>query len=112
MSKTMEEILNQYTNKIYEIYGKNLKKVILYGSYARGDFNVNSDIDIMILVDLSDDEIKNYAVALSEFTFDMNLDNDLMLMPIVKNEEHFSYWSAVYPFYKNIQNEGVSLYAA
>ena len=31
--------------------------ILLYGSYARGDFRPDSDIDIMILVDLSDDEI-------------------------------------------------------
>ncbi|MDO4468520.1 MAG: nucleotidyltransferase domain-containing protein [Bacillota bacterium] len=30
----------------------------MYGSYARGDYKENSDIDIMVLVKLSEAEIK------------------------------------------------------
>lgn len=112
MQSAIEAILREYVDKVQNLYGVHLKKVILYGSYARGDFTRESDIDIMILVDLSDSEIKQYAEVLSEITFNMNIDNDLMLMPIVKNQEHFRYWSAAYPFYRNVQNEGVSLYAA
>ncbi|MEG1458668.1 MAG: nucleotidyltransferase domain-containing protein [Acetivibrio sp.] len=109
---TNQMLLMKYVNEVQKIYGSHLKKVILYGSFARGDNNENSDIDIMILVDLSEEEIKNYSEKLSEVTFDMNLDNDIMIMPIVKNEIHFEYWLEVYPFYINIKNEGVSLYAA
>lgn len=53
----------------------------------------------MILVNLDDMEIKEYSDTLSSITFDMNLDNDLMIMLIVKNEEHFKKWIGVYPFY-------------
>ncbi|MFM6024422.1 MAG: nucleotidyltransferase domain-containing protein, partial [Dolichospermum sp.] len=31
------------------VYGNNLKQVILFGSYARGDFTSDSDIDILIV---------------------------------------------------------------
>jgi len=72
----------------------------------------DSDIDIMILVDLSDIEIKKYSEELSRLTFDISLDNDLLLMPIVKNIDHFQYWVETYPFYSNVKKEGVSLYAA
>ncbi len=112
MPLTMEDLLREYVDKVQNLYGESLKSVILYGSYARGDFTMDSDIDIMILVDISDDEIKQHAEALSDFTFDMNLEYDVMLMPIVKNQEHFRYWLEAYPFYKNVQSEGVPLYAA
>ena len=49
-----QDVLFQYVNRIHEIYGRELKAVILYGSYARGDYKADSDIDIMILLDLSD----------------------------------------------------------
>ncbi|MDD3369650.1 MAG: nucleotidyltransferase domain-containing protein [Lachnospiraceae bacterium] len=107
-----QELLVQYVNGIKEIYGTHLAMVLLYGSYARGDFNEESDIDIMILVDLQDGEIKEYAEKLSELTFEMNLQNDIMLMPMVKNIEHFEYWVRSYPFYGNVKSEGVTLYAA
>ena len=47
-------LLGQYVEEVKKIYGERLKSVILYGSYARGDFRPDSDIDIMIMVDLAD----------------------------------------------------------
>ena len=112
MSKILNELLKQYVDDIYKIYGNKLKSVILYGSYARGDFRPDSDIDIMILVDMTDDEIRMKGHALSEITFEYNFDNELEIMPIVKNQEHFNKWLRAYPFYNNIKKEGVELYAA
>jgi hypothetical protein len=45
-------------------------------------------------------------------TYDTNLDHDVMIMPIVKNEDHFNYWMPTYPFYNNVSKEGVALYEA
>lgn len=112
MHNTIEKILSQYIEELQKIYDTHLKSIILYGSYARGDFMPDSDIDIMILVDLSDTGIKEYSERLSRLTFNINLDNDLLIMPIVKNIEHFQYWVETYPFYSNVKKEGVPLYAA
>lgn len=112
MSKDLNIILKKYVEDVHKIYGEKLKTVILYGSYARGDFRTDSDVDIMILVDLSDDEIKTKRHILSDLTFDYNFENDLEIMPIVKNLDHFNKWLGAYPFYNNIKNEGVELYAA
>ena len=51
---TIKMLLDQYIKILQKIYGSHLKTVILYGSYARGDYKADSDIDIMILLDLSD----------------------------------------------------------
>lgn len=112
MPRVLKEILQKYVEDVHEIYGEKLKTIILYGSYARGDFRTDSDIDIMILVDLSDDEIRSKGHALSDLTFDYNFDNDLEIMPIVKNLDHFNKWLRAYPFYNSVRNEGVELYAA
>lgn len=106
----VNKILLQYASELQKIYDTHLKSIILYGSYARGDFTPNSDIDIMVLVDLPDIEIKDYSEELSQLTYDINLDNDLLLMPIVKNIDHFQYWVEAYPFYNIIKNEGIPLY--
>ncbi|WP_448902672.1 nucleotidyltransferase domain-containing protein [Eubacterium sp.] len=112
MTNIIWTTLQEYTKEIKKVYGSHLKNVILYGSYARGDQTDDSDIDIMILVDLDDKNIKDYETKLSDITFDINLDNDLMIMPIVKNQNHFKRWIDAYPFYRNIEKEGVNLYAA
>ena len=56
MKQRIENIINEFISGVNNILGKRAKKIILYGSYARGDYNKNSDIDIMILTDLNDDE--------------------------------------------------------
>lgn len=106
----IQNIMNEYVEEVKKIYGGHLQRIILYGSYARGEATPSSDIDIMILVNLDDLSIKNLSNELSDITYDINLDNDLMIMPIVKNEEHFNKWISVYPFYRNVEKEGVSLY--
>lgn len=112
MSQDTKNLLLRYIDEVKKIYGVHLKQVILYGSYARGDFNEESDIDIMILVDISDLDIKQYFDQISDFTFDFNLDNDLDIKPITKNLEHFMKWKQNYPFYSSISKEGVMLYGA
>ena len=112
MSQTMQSLIEQYIVEIKKIYGVHLRKVILYGSYARGDFRSDSDVDIMILLDISDVELKAYSQQLSYMTYDFNLDNDLDIKPIAKSEEHFNKWVVNYPFYANVNKEGVVLYGA
>ena len=70
-------LLEQYTEILQKIYGNHLRRVILYGSYARGDYTKDSDIDIMILLDMSDMDIKQYRHDLSGETFEFNMDHDL-----------------------------------
>ena len=112
MPITTKALLEKYTKILEKIYGKHLKVVILYGSYARGDFRPDSDVDIMILVDMSDLELKTYGQQLSYMTYDFNMDHDLDIKPIAKSEAHFNKWIVNYPFYSNIHKEGVVLYGA
>ena len=112
MPKTMQDLIVQYIEAVKKIYGSHVRQIILYGSYARGDFQLDSDVDIMILLDMSDLELKAYAQQLSYMTYDFNMDNDLDIKPIAKSEAHFRKWLANYPFYSNVYKEGVVLYGA
>ena len=72
MAENISMILENYTNDLCKIYGNHLKKIILYGSYARGDNRKDSDIDIMILVDLQDEQMEALSDVLSEHDFAEN----------------------------------------
>ena len=48
----------------------------------------------------------------SDFTYDFNMDYDVDIKPIAKNQEHFNKWVEVYPFYSNVASEGVKLFDA
>ena len=64
MPQIMRNLIEEYVNAIRNIYGVHLKQVILYGSYARGDFGKDSDVDIMLLVDLPEEKIQNVSITL------------------------------------------------
>ncbi|MCD7745687.1 MAG: nucleotidyltransferase domain-containing protein [Lachnospiraceae bacterium] len=110
MSGNMKSLLAMYLSDVLKIYGSHLKSMILYGSYARGDFTPDSDVDIMLLVDLPDEKMEVYSDALSELGYEYNVNYDIWVMPVVKNIRHFQYWASAYPFYRNVQTEGVVVY--
>lgn len=62
MEKTTDEKLRKILQEVEEllksVYGNRLKAVILYGSVARGTQTEDSDIDIMVLVDGTDEQLR------------------------------------------------------
>lgn len=109
--KNVSDILQEFVKGANNIFGDRLKKVILYGSYARGDFNKHSDIDIMILTDLVDGEMGEYQDKIWDYAYDIECENNfnISLSVLVKNIDRFNYWLEALPFYMNIRNEGVIL---
>lgn len=55
--KSTRDIILEFSQQVKQLLGKKLTKIILYGSYVRGNNRENSDIDIMVLTTLTDDEI-------------------------------------------------------
>lgn len=107
MPNSINMVLNEFKVKVKEILGDRVKKIILYGSYARGDYNNNSDVDIMILTDLNFEEIEKYRDDISDIAFEIELKTGIMLSPIIKNAEEYSIRIKYIPFYKNVNKEGV-----
>lgn len=110
MPQIVQDLIKQYVIAIRNLYGKHVKQIILYGSYARGDFHKDSDVDVMVLVDLPDTQIESYSDALSELGFEYNIKHDMWFLPVVKNIQHFGQWCTIYPFYSNVVKEGITLY--
>lgn len=105
----IENIINEFTNKVTNLLGDNVKQIILYGSYARGDYNRNSDIDIMILTDLNFEEIEKYRDEISDIAFDIELESGIVISPVIKNIDRYNERVNIVPFFKNVQKEGVAL---
>lgn len=110
MPNNLKNILNEYVQGLLQIIGEDLVKVILYGSYARGEQSANnetSDIDIMILI--KSNNIKEIQEKIIDYSYDLDLKYDILLSPIVENIEVFNNRTKYMPFYKNVMKEGVSL---
>ncbi len=111
LPENINEIINEFLIGVNKILNKRVKKIILYGSYARGDYKNNSDIDIMILTDLTDDEIVKYRNKIAHLKYDVECNNnfEVIISPLLKNIDKFNYWMDALPFYMNVQKEGVIL---
>jgi len=109
MPEKVDNIVHKFAKQVRGIYGNSLKKVLVYGSYARGDYQENSDVDIMILVDVDDDEIKKRFNTVCDLAYEYELEYGIVISALVKNEEHFTKWSKSLPFYQNVMREGVTI---
>lgn len=111
MPDIIRNILFGFARQIKILLGNKLSKVIVYGSYARGDYHENSDVDVMVLVKLADSEIQKIVPIIYDMAYDIELEKGIHISVVVKNEEQFEYWVDTLPFYKNVSKEGVEINA-
>lgn len=111
-NKTIKPALDELKNELIKLYGISLKNIILFGSYARGDYDTESDIDIMILLDLNDREQSKYRSILVEKTTDISIKHDVLISVLDNNYDDFNKRTSYVPFYKNVIQEGIKLYVS
>ena len=82
--------------------------IILYGSTARGDYRLDSDIDLLILIDkkvLSREDKKRIKYPL----YDIEFETGKIISPLVLSKQDWEIRHRITPFYENISREGVQL---
>ena len=92
-----------------EYLGEKLYAVIVYGSYARADFNSESDIDICILVDCPPAELEKDERPFSLIASRLSLENDITVSVTLRDAATFNKYKSVLPFYGNIEREGIRI---
>lgn len=113
LKKNIEVILNEITNEYKTLFGNALKAVYLYGSYARGDFDAESDIDIVGIVDENamHKDINILNDDLIRFASDLGMRYDILISPSIICYDRFIKYQYDLPYYRNIKSEGVVLSA-
>ena len=105
------DIMEDFAKNARKILGNSLDSVIVYGSYARGDYSEFSDIDVMLLVSLGDEDIKKISDQISDLAFDFMMKYGVDISPVITNTDHFNYWVDNLSYYRNVRDEGVELSA-
>jgi predicted nucleotidyltransferase len=108
---TLDQITYKVVQAARESLGDKLDKVILYGSYARGDNGDDSDIDIMVLADIPLEDRGREREKIRSILGCIDLDYDVVLCLNVTDCETFNKFLPVEPFYKNVLKDGVILSA-
>jgi predicted nucleotidyltransferase len=108
-------VLDRITGKVClsakEVLGDKLEKVYLFGSYARGDYDDESDIDIMVLADIPAADACKTGSKIYYGTERIDLEYNIVLSVHVTCSAIFHEYRDVLPYYKNVLREGVELYA-
>ncbi len=108
-AKTLNLLLQEAQAELSKIFGNKLLNVVLYGSYARGDYDEESDIDIMALVDMDRDNLNKYRRCISEIANDIDLKYDVLLSIKLQDKPNFDKYKNSIPLYQNILKEGLSI---
>lgn len=107
----LQEVLASVCEQAKKTFGEKLCAVFLYGSYARGDFDAESDVDIMILVDLPIHLLKDFHKTFTDYSLALDLKYNIVSSLVLQDKSTFDRYKSTYPFFKNILKEGVDLIA-
>lgn len=106
---TREQVLalvSELRQELVRLYGDRLRGVYLFGSYARGDADEDSDIDVAIVLDgLVDSwsERKKSNTILS----DLSLRENCLLSSVFLSREEFE--TTPFAVHRSIVREGVAI---
>jgi len=104
--QTTQHILQQIKDSVHATDpGATL---ILYGSYARGDYREDSDIDILVLLDkekINFDDRERIGAPL----YDLQLETEIHISPVIYTKNSWNSRRIITPFYKNVTLEGIFL---
>ena len=104
-------IVAELCSRIALLFPQEKIEAILFGSYARGDVDPGSDIDVLLLVDASRQDISDRNWQVGDLAAELLLDHGIVVSPIVENREYFNRNLQLFPFYRSIEREGVRISA-
>lgn len=102
-------VLAEFLSRLQREWGDRVAHVWLFGSKARGDFDAESDVDLLIVTRDGDDALRE---AVSDVAYDLSLEHGVLLCEHVVSGWRFAQMRARRePLYRNISREGIDLWA-
>ncbi|MCH4166913.1 MAG: nucleotidyltransferase domain-containing protein [Megasphaera sp.] len=108
---TLKKILKTIVACYKQVYGDSLHTVYLYGSYARGDYDNESDIDIVAIVDGNRLELQKKLKEVWDVADELDLEYGVIVSPTVIPLDEFNRYKEDLPYYANIAKEGIEMSA-
>lgn len=109
-NKEFLDVLFDVKVKVLKVFGDRLKQLILFGSYARNEPDPESDIDIMILVEESEEELRGNRPLVADIMAELSMKHEKLISLTQVPYNRYSEYLDVLPFYRNVYNEGVEIY--
>ena len=81
-------LLSHVQSELKKFLGEKLKRLIIYGSYSRGDYDDESDLDLMALVDAPHPD-ETYEEQVLDVMVNLSLEHDAVLSIFLENEHEY-----------------------
>ena len=108
-SDCLNNILENIIECCNAVLSNKIVSIFLYGSYARGDYDDESDIDILIEADIPNSDCLEYTMNIMTSLSDIQIENDIVISPNVVSKNIFRAYGNASPFYKNVISEGIKI---
>ena len=108
-AKEMSAALAEIRDGLSVLFGAKLEKVLLYGSYARGEQDDESDVDILAVVNLPVEALDEYESPVLDLAVGLGLRYDALFSVLLQDAATFRKYNRVMPFFVNVLREGISL---
>ena len=107
----IQEIVGALREGVKQIFQRDQIDAILFGSYARGDADAGSDIDVLLLLDVPRQVISEKNWQVGDLAADLLMEYGVVVAPIVESRSYFDSNAGLLPFYQSIRAEGVKVSA-
>lgn len=100
-------------DRLVKRYGSDLLRVVLFGSKARGDFDEESDLDILVVVRMPDDNYWRHWREILDLTYGIDLEYDTVSSLLIRDEPDYAQmraWNLL--LNRNIERDGIELWTA
>ena len=110
LERILEAVKMATVKEIPAIFDDDCRQIILYGSCARGDYTADSDVDIAILTDSDREQAKKYSSQVDYVATKIGIDTTAVVNYVCLPYKEYQEKKDWYPFFKNIEKDGVVLY--
>ena len=104
--KKLDPIVKQVSDTLKKELKEQIKSVVLFGSRARGDFQSESDYDILVLVTKKTKELVD---RIDEIVWEIAWEHNVVITAFIYEMSRFEN-DKFEPLFMNIQKEGVLIY--
>lgn len=105
MSVVSKSVISEFADEVNELKG--VEEIILYGSYAREEAVPGSDVDILVLTDGENPDLRS---DLEDIAGEYWMETNVIFSPkIIEKEKFEEKIEEEYGFHSNALEEGVKL---